>query len=52
MTGFYNEELVQFDNPLETVGHIDLTDTIPEEHIPFGRGAQGIIVDTDFWTSP
>ena len=49
VTGFYNEELVQYDNPLETVGHIDLDMTVPEEHIPFGRGAQGIIVDTEFW---
>ncbi|MFH1689709.1 MAG: glycogen-binding domain-containing protein [Candidatus Eisenbacteria bacterium] len=49
VTGFYNEELVQYDNPLETVGHIDLDFTIPEEHIPFGRGAQGIVVDTEFW---
>jgi hypothetical protein len=49
VTGFYNEELVQYDNPLETVGHIDLYYTIAEEHIPFGRGAQGIIVDTEFW---
>ena len=49
VTGFYNEERLQYDNPLETVGHIDLDNTIPEEHIPFGRGAQGIIVDTEFW---
>ncbi len=49
VTGFYNEELVQYDNPLETVGHIDLDYTIAEEHIPFGRGAQGVIVDTEFW---
>ena len=49
VTGFYNEEHLQFDNPLETVGHIDLDMTVAEEHIPFGRGAQGIIVDTEFW---
>ncbi|MFH1865191.1 MAG: isoamylase early set domain-containing protein, partial [Candidatus Eisenbacteria bacterium] len=49
VTGFYNEELVQYDNPLETVGHINLGGTIPEEHIPFGRGAQGIMLDTEFW---
>jgi hypothetical protein len=45
----HNEERVQYDNPLETVGHIDLDGTIPEEHIPFGRGAQGIMIDTEFW---
>ncbi len=49
VTGFYNEERLQYDNPLETVGHIDLDGTIPEEHIPFGRGAQGIMIDTEFW---
>lgn len=48
-TGFYNEELVQYDNPLETVGHRDLDLTIPEEHIAFGRGAQGLVFETDFW---
>jgi hypothetical protein len=49
VTGFYNEERLQYDNPLETVGHIDLDGTIPEEHISFGRGAQGIMLDTEFW---
>jgi hypothetical protein len=48
-TGFYNEELVQYDDPLETVGHRDLALTIPEEHIPFGRGAQGLILEAEFW---
>ncbi|HYW69229.1 MAG TPA: glycogen-binding domain-containing protein [bacterium] len=48
VTGYYNEELLQFDNPLETVGHMDLDYTITEEHIPFGRGAQGIIVSTGY----
>jgi hypothetical protein len=49
--GFYNEELVQFDEPFELVGHTDLAGTIEEEHIPFGRGAQGVIVDSEFWDS-
>ncbi|MFH1502366.1 MAG: hypothetical protein ABIG03_04900 [Candidatus Eisenbacteria bacterium] len=49
VTGWYNEELVQFDNPLQNVGHIDLAGTIPEEHVPFGRGAQGVNLDTGFW---
>lgn len=49
VTGWYNEELIQFDNPLEYLGHIDLAGTIPEEHVSFGRGAQGINLDTDFW---
>jgi hypothetical protein len=49
VTGFYNEECVQFDNPLESVGHTDLTGTIVEEHIPYGRGAQGTILESGFW---
>jgi len=49
VTGFYNEERVQFDDPLEFVGHIDLDGTITEEHIPFGRGAQGIVANLNLW---
>ncbi len=49
VTGFYNEERVQFNNPLETIGHTDLTGTIAEEHIPYGRGAQGILIESEFW---
>ncbi len=45
--GYYNEEEVQFDNPIEQLGHIDLRGTITTEHIPFGRGTQGIKLDTD-----
>ncbi|MBM3308434.1 MAG: isoamylase early set domain-containing protein [Candidatus Eisenbacteria bacterium] len=47
VVGFYNEERVQFDDPLELVGHINLPGTIAEEHIPFGRGAQGVTVTAD-----
>jgi hypothetical protein len=49
VTGYDNEEILQYDDPLETVGHIDLAGTITEEHLKFGRGAQGVILDTDFW---
>lgn len=49
VTGFYNEERVQFDNPLETVGHTNLTGTITEEHIPYGRGTQGALLESDLW---
>jgi hypothetical protein len=49
VTGFYNEDRVQFDDPLETVGHRDLYYTIPDEQIPFGRGAQGLDATTSFW---
>jgi hypothetical protein len=47
VTAFYNEEILQFDDPLETVGHTDLRGTIAEEHIPFGRGAQGVVFDAN-----
>ncbi len=47
--GWDNEEDVQFDNPLEYVGHYDLVGTIPEENIPFGRGAQGVNLNTHLW---
>jgi hypothetical protein len=46
VTGFYNEEDLEFDDPLETVGHADLKGTIAEEHIPFGRGSQGAMLET------
>lgn len=49
VTGFYNEEVVQYDNPLETVGHTDLDGTVKEEHIAFGRGAQGVTLSTAHW---
>jgi len=45
ITGFYNEERVQFDDPLELVGHRDLEGSIPEEHIAFGRGSQGLMLN-------
>ncbi len=48
VTGWYNEEAVQFDDPLELVGHMDLPGTLVEEHIAFGRGAQGVTAKTSF----
>ena len=47
--GYYNEDRVQFDNPIEMVGDLDLPGTIPEEHIAFGRGTQGLVVHADPW---
>jgi hypothetical protein len=49
VTGYYNEERIQFDDPLESIGHRDLEGSIPEEHIPFGRGTQGVILDLSFF---
>jgi len=45
VTGYYNEERVQFDNPLKSLGHRDLIGSIPEEQIAYGRGTQGVILD-------
>jgi hypothetical protein len=42
VTGFYNEERILFDNPLE-FGRVDLPGTITVERIPFGRGTQGVV---------
>ena len=47
--GYYNEERIQFDNPIEMVGHQDLAGTIPEEHIALGRGTQGLVVSAGRW---
>jgi hypothetical protein len=47
VTMFYNEEILQLDDPLETLGHRDLRGTIEEEQLPFGRGAQGVVVDAN-----
>jgi len=41
--GYYNEEVLSFDEPLELLGHQDLRGTIREEHLDYGRGAQGAI---------
>jgi hypothetical protein len=71
VTAFYNEEILQWDDPLETVGHRDLVFAVPgslrrslpgrptylgmtrlagtvgDDDLPFGRGAQGIILSAD-----
>ncbi|MCX5801614.1 MAG: glycogen-binding domain-containing protein [Candidatus Eisenbacteria bacterium] len=41
--GYYNEELLSFDEPLELLGHEDLRGTIREEHLDYGRGTQGAV---------
>jgi hypothetical protein len=43
LKGYYNEELLSFDEPLLLLGHEDLRGTIKEEHIDYGRGSQGAI---------
>ena len=50
VTGYYNEELIAYDNPLQSVGHIDLLGTMWEDGIDFGRGTQGLILD--LWLGP
>jgi len=43
MKGYYNEEDLSFDDPLEIVGHQDLQGTIRVEQLDYGRGTQGAI---------
>jgi hypothetical protein len=45
LTAYHNEEIIGFDDPLETIGHIDLPGTIWDEDLDFGRGTQGVILD-------
>ena len=45
VVGYYNEELVAYDNPLHSVGNIDLPGTMTKDGIDFGRGTQGLILD-------
>ncbi len=45
ITGYYNEELVVYDNPLQSVGHINLKGTWWRDDIEYGRGTQGVILD-------
>ncbi|MBN1504404.1 MAG: glycogen-binding domain-containing protein [Candidatus Eisenbacteria bacterium] len=43
LKGYYNEEVLAMDDPLELAGHEDLAGTIREEEIDFGRGTQGAV---------
>ncbi len=45
VTGYYNEEMLAFDNPLRSVGDIDLEGTQRRDGIKYGRGTQGVILD-------
>jgi hypothetical protein len=45
VTGYFNEELISFDDPLHSVGHINLPGTIWKDDIDYGRGTQGLILD-------
>lgn len=45
VTGYYNEEMIAYDNPLESVGNIDLGGTWQKDDIKYGRGNQGVILD-------
>jgi hypothetical protein len=49
VAGYYNEERIQYNDPLELAGNIDLPGTIEEEHIAFGRGSQGLVLDAGHW---
>ena len=50
VTGYYNEEMLAYDNPLQSVGHINLHGTWYKDGIKYGRGNQGVILD--LWLGP
>jgi len=45
LMAFYNEEIVEFDDPFHLVGHRDLRSTLENDDIPFGRGAAGTRIE-------
>jgi hypothetical protein len=42
VTGYYNEERLDSGDPLGFFGDIDLPGTIPDDHLPFGKGTAGV----------
>jgi hypothetical protein len=45
VTGYHDEEIVRFDDPLKALGGKDLPGTLWEDDVAFGKGTQGIIGD-------
>jgi len=48
ITGYHNEEMLVFDNPLRAVGDIELPGSIERDMIEYGRGTQGFLGDFEF----
>ncbi len=40
---YHNEEILSFDDPMHPIGHEDLSGTLLEDRLDFGRGTQGMI---------
>jgi len=49
LRAYHNEEIAAFDDLFELVGHVDLAGTIVEEHVRFGEGSQGLVMDLDVY---
>ncbi|MGD8628681.1 MAG: isoamylase early set domain-containing protein, partial [bacterium] len=48
ITGYHNEELLVFDDPLKIVGDIELPGSVEGDMIEYGRGTQGFKGDLEF----
>jgi hypothetical protein len=48
ITGYHNEEMLLFDNPLRAVGDIVLPGSVERDMIEYGRGTQGFMGDFEF----
>ncbi len=48
ITGYYNEEILQSDDPLHYFGDVDLPGTIMDDHLKAGKGTAGAVVKSDW----
>lgn len=46
--GYYNEEILQSNDPLHLVGDVDLAGTIFDDHLKAGKGTAGAVVTSDW----
>jgi len=45
MTGYHNEEIISFDDPMQALGGRDLAGSLWDDDVDYGRGTQGLIGD-------
>ncbi len=48
ITGYYNEEILQSNDPLHYFGDVDLPGTIFDDHLKAGKGTAGAVVASDW----
>jgi hypothetical protein len=48
VTGYHNEEILVFDDPLRAVGDIVLPGSVERDMIEYGRGTQGFVGEFEF----